>query len=573
MDNNSTNDTGIRQWFRRYIPITAVTALLLSNLTGMSYPTRISDAAIATAAEQELGEVVGEGCYDHYDEGEHWPQLVDGVEGLVTCSNNYYYFQPAVPPEPPAPTESTEPADPPDPIDPAGSTEPPAPETPPVPDPALGEVVGEGCYDHYEEGQHWPQLVDGVEGLVICSNNYYYFQPAVPPEAPVPATPPEPDPALGKVVGEGCYDHYDEGQHWPQLVNGLEGLVTCSNNYYYFQPTVPPAPEASTEPTEQPEPTYRAGPIGRAQATLGRPIGTGCSAIFEEGDRRPQTIDGVEGEVTCSGDVDYFWPIRYDPPLKNSTLNRNTMLCLYGNRAASSMGALGELTLEQGAQRLEELGEAYDQLNGDFGVVPCLDYVYIVANASAAPYSHYTPRPDLFEEALQFAADRDMLFFLDLQLGYRDLTTTMHEILPLLQRPHVHLALDTEFYMHHSGGVPGDTLGNMDAADVNLVVRMVQEYIEQHELSDKIIMVYQFDSIMLTNKGALNLSAPNVTVLINGDGVGFGGTAGKIADYQQYASEPHNALGIKLFYDWDTPVLSPEEVMGLSPIPNQVVYQ
>ena len=567
MDNNSINDTGIGQWFRRYIPITAVTALLLSNLTGMSYPTRISNAAIATAAEQELGEVVGEGCYDHYDEGEHWPQLVDGVEGVVTCSNNYYYFQPAVPPEPPAPTESTEPADPTDPIDPAGSTEPPAPETPPEPDPALGELVGEGCYDHYEEGQHWPQIVDGVEGLVICSNNYYYFQPAVPPEAPVPATPPEPDPALGKVVGEGCYEHYDEGQHWPQLVDGLEGLVTCSNNYYYFQPTVPPAPEASTEPT------YRAEPIGRAQATLGRPIGTGCSASFEEGDRRPQTIDGVEGEVTCSGDVSYFWPIRYNPPLKNSTLNQNTLLCLYGNRAASSMGALGALTLEQGAQRLEELGEAYDQLNGDFGVVPCLDYVYLVANAGAAPYSHYTPRPDLFEEALQFAANRDMLLFVDLQLGYRDLATTMHEILPLLQRPHVHLALDTEFYMHHSGGVPGDTLGYMDAADVNLAVSIVQEYIEQHELTDKIIMVYQFDTIMLTNKQALNLSAPNVTVLINGDGVGFGGTAGKIADYQQYADEPHNALGIKLFYDWDTPVLSPEEVMGLSPIPNQVVYQ
>ena len=125
MENNSTNDTGIGQWFRRYIPITAVTALLLSNLTGMSYPMGISDAAIATAAEQELGEVVGEGCYDHYEEGQHWPQLVDGVEGVVTCSNNYYYFLPAVPPQPPAPTESTEPADPTDPIDPAGSTEPP----------------------------------------------------------------------------------------------------------------------------------------------------------------------------------------------------------------------------------------------------------------------------------------------------------------------------------------------------------------------------------------------------------------------------------------------------------------
>ena len=257
----------------------------------------------------------------------------------------------------------------------------------------------------------------------------------------------------------------------------------------------------------------------------------------------------------------------------HASLFKNTILCAYGNRAAASMGILGQAPLEQVAARLRTLAAAYDELNGGRGVTLCFDYIFLVADGTGYPYAHTSPRMDLFDEALQFAQDRGMLFFVDLQLGYRSLEDEIARVLPYLEKPNVHLALDTEFAMQHRGGVPGDTIGSLDATDINRAQALLQRFIVQHRLPDKILKVYQFDPIMLSNKDQLTLDVPNVHLLINGDGVGYGGVAGKLHDYEEYAGEPHNALGIKLFVAWDTPLLQPAEVMALDPQPDEVVYQ
>lgn len=261
-------------------------------------------------------------------------------------------------------------------------------------------------------------------------------------------------------------------------------------------------------------------------------------------------------------------------PEPGSVLDGNTLVCFYGNRAAISMGILGQHSLPALEQRLRQLAVAYDELNGELGVKLCFDYVYLVANASGHPYSHYTPYRELFDEALEFAKERDIEFFVDLQLGYRDVEEEVRAILPLLEAPNVHLALDTEFSMVLRGeGIPGGTLGSMDAEDVNKAVEILRAFVAERRLPPKILMVYQFEDRMLTNKDRLQVGTPGVTILINADGVGFGGVEGKITDYEAYAKEPRDALGIKLFFGQDVRVLTPEEVMGLDPSPQQVVYQ
>ncbi|MBI4497533.1 MAG: hypothetical protein HY689_06525 [Chloroflexi bacterium] len=332
---------------------------------------------------------------------------------------------------------------------------------------------------------------------------------ASPQPAPAPRTlAPTYDPQLGRIVGEGCSAYYDEGAHWPEMVGGVEGVVTCSQNYYYFQPS------------------------------------------------QPETA-----------------PVRITPkPTQNEQI-RNTIVCYYGNRVAASMGILGQFPLEELARRLRELAGIYDRLNGERRVTPCFDYVYLVANSSSPPYAHYTPRLDLFEETLKFAEEQNILVFIDLQLGYRAIREEVQKVLPYLMKPNIHLAIDTEFFMSRRGGVPGDTLGSMDATDINLIQDMMQQFISEHRLPDKILKVYQFDPIMLTNKQLLNVDFPNVHLLINADGVGYSGVGGKVHDYQEYAGEPANALGLKLFLAWDNPLMSPEEVMALTPPPQEVVYQ
>lgn len=306
---------------------------------------------------------------------------------------------------------------------------------------------------------------------------------------------------------------------------------------------------------------------------LGRQVGAGCLAEHAEGEQWPDRLGGMEGIVTCTEDRFHFWPVRHVQPRKHPLLQQNTVLCYYGNRVAGSMGILGQHSLQELERRMQRLAGEYDKVNGDLGVTLCLDYIYLVANASGHPYSHQTPYPELFEEAMQFASDRGWAFFVDLQLGYRDLETEVRAVLPALKNPNVHLSLDTEFYMQRRGGIPGDTLGAMDAEDVNKAVRILQDFVEREHLPGKILMVWQFDPVMLTNKDRLDLRAPGVTVLINADGVGFGGVEGKLNDYREYAQEPRDALGIKLFYRQDVRVLRPEEVMEQEPPPDVVVYQ
>ena len=261
------------------------------------------------------------------------------------------------------------------------------------------------------------------------------------------------------------------------------------------------------------------------------------------------------------------------PPSTGALPLADTVVCYYGNRAAASLGVLGEFSLPELEAKLRSRAAQYDALNGNKGTKICFDYIYIVANGSAHPYAHYTPRMDLFEEALAYAERNNILFFIDLQLGYRDIETEMNKVLPYLKKPNVHIALDTEFYMPHKGGIPGDTLGSMDAADINLAARIMQQYITENNLPSKILKVYQFDTRMISNKHLINLDLPNVYILINADGVGFGGVAGKLGDYEQYAGEAHNGLGIKLFFDWDARLLSPDELMALDPPPDEIVYQ
>jgi hypothetical protein len=261
-------------------------------------------------------------------------------------------------------------------------------------------------------------------------------------------------------------------------------------------------------------------------------------------------------------------------PPPRSVLEDHTLICFYGNRAARSMGILGEHSLEELEWRLHGLMGQYDELNGDLGVKPCFDYIYLVANASSHPYSHHTPNRELFDEALEFAAGRGIEFFVDLQPGYRDLEEEVGAVLPLLEAPNVHLALDTEFAMVRRGeGIPGDTLGSMDAEDVNMVARILQRFVEERGLPPKIVMVYQFEDRMLTNKDRLELGRSGVTVLINADGVGQTSVEAKVQDYVDYGKEPPDALGIKLFYGQDIRVLTSQEVMALDPRPAVVVYQ
>ncbi|MBE9508915.1 MAG: hypothetical protein IMY86_12815 [Chloroflexi bacterium] len=76
---------------------------------------------------------------------------------------------------------------------------------------------------------------------------------------------------------------------------------------------------------------------------------------------------------------------------------------------------------------------------------------------------------------------------------------------------------------------------------------------------------------MVVNKGVIQ-DYPMVNLVWDADG--FGGPGAKIGDYHQYRDEAGFEYGgFKIFYNYDTPVMTPEQVMALEPPPAYIIYQ
>ena len=88
---------------------------------------------------------------------------------------------------------------------------------------------------------------------------------------------------------------------------------------------------------------------------------------------------------------------------------------------------------------------------------------------------------------------------------------------------------------------------------------------------NRVLILHQFEDEMILNKEQIQ-NFPFVELVIDADGFGSDGT--KIRDYFQYAAEPGFEYGgFKVFYDWDTPVMTPDQIMDLTPPPAIIIFQ
>ena len=163
-----------------------------------------------------------------------------------------------------------------------------------------------------------------------------------------------------------------------------------------------------------------------------------------------------------------------------------------------------------------------------------------------------------------------MLLFLDLQIGRSSVAEELQRVLPYLQHPQVHIALDPEFAMSE-GQVPGTVIGSLRGADINQAQAILQELVEEEELPPKMLIVHQFVDWMVLD-GEVIKRYPGVDLIIDIDG--FGPSEIKRSIYGRYANRPYafNAA-IKLFFEQDSDLMSEEDVLALEPRPAIVIYQ
>ncbi|MDQ6769470.1 MAG: hypothetical protein M3Z54_05745 [Gemmatimonadota bacterium] len=282
------------------------------------------------------------------------------------------------------------------------------------------------------------------------------------------------------------------------------------------------------------------------------------------------------------------WPVQTAPPLPGSILPSHRIVAYYGNPLSKRMGILGELPPDKMLARFDKEIAAWQKADPSTPVQPALHLIAVVAQGAPGRDGKYRLRmtDSLIDLVSSWAAKRNALLFLDVQVGHSTVQEELPRLIPFLKRPNVMLGLDPEFSMKlmsvareegrtRERSKPGARIGTMSSDDVNYAIGLLADVVKQNNLPPKVLVVHRFTHNMLTGAKKIRLD-PRVQVVINMDG--WGQPWLKYDSYRAYVeSDPVQFTGFKIFYHNDTkkgdPLLTPGEVLLLNPKPLYIQYQ
>ncbi len=305
----------------------------------------------------------------------------------------------------------------------------------------------------------------------------------------------------------------------------------------------------------------------------------------------PVTVPSVKGrtkkdslalvKAVAAGLKNPDWPVRTAAPLPGSILPGRRIVAFYGNPLSKRMGILGELPPDQMFAKFDKEIAAWQKADPATPVQPALHLIAVVAQGAPGRDGKYRLRmtDSLIETVASWAAKKNALVFVDVQVGHSTVQEELPRLVPFLKRPNVHLGIDPEFSMKPSAKgdrpKPGARIGTMSSDDVNYAIGLLSDLVKQNNLPPKVLVVHRFTRNMLTGASKIRLD-PRVQVVIDMDG--WGQPWLKYDSYRAYVeAEPVQFTGFKLFYHNDTkkgdPILTPSEVLLLNPKPHYIQYQ
>jgi hypothetical protein len=236
------------------------------------------------------------------------------------------------------------------------------------------------------------------------------------------------------------------------------------------------------------------------------------------------------------------------------------------------MGILGEYSKEDLLEVLRAEAANYEAADPSTPVKMALEIIATVAQPTPGEdgtYVLYTG-DEWIQEYVDFTAANDMILILDLQIGHSTIREEIERVRKWLEYPHVHVGLDPEFSTGPDR-IPGEFIGEVDGNHVQIAVELLSEIALTNNLPPKILIVHQFEHEMIYNKDAIT-PMPGVDIVIDMDG--FGTPEAKIGNYNIFVGQEFIEYGgIKLFYQQDSPLITPEEIVSLDPPPAVVIYQ
>jgi hypothetical protein len=253
-------------------------------------------------------------------------------------------------------------------------------------------------------------------------------------------------------------------------------------------------------------------------------------------------------------------------------LPRYRILSYYGHPNDPNMGIVGEYGKQELLGMLREEQAAYEAADPSRPVMPAIEVIASVAQDWPTDEGQYllSTGEHIIDDYARFCEENGLILILDVQIAHSTVQEEIERVRPWLELPFVHLAIDPEFAMAE-GEIPGQAIGGIDAADVTYAQEALAGIAAENGLPPKLLIVHQFEEGMIRNAEQL-APVSGVQLIIEFDG--YGEPANKIAGYNLFISDrPIEHGGIKLFYRQDAPLLTPSEVVALTPSPDLVIYQ
>ncbi|MCL2601839.1 MAG: hypothetical protein FWD91_03395 [Treponema sp.] len=258
---------------------------------------------------------------------------------------------------------------------------------------------------------------------------------------------------------------------------------------------------------------------------------------------------------------------------EESLLLNNYILAYYGHPFSKTMGILGRYPKEELRQRLLKVAAEYREFSGSRDVR--IAFYIIFGTAQPAGEIGYI-REETLREWIEFAQEHDMLVFVDHQIGRFTPERAVRQMLPWLRYPNVHVALDPEWRTDR----PMKEIGTVSAAELNDAQKMIEDYLVENNLpGERLLVVHQFNWRMISQPTHVDTRKfTRVRLVHNLSGIG---TPTQKRDTYAFGARFVNmpVKGFKLWYDFgisghtDKPMLTPKEVMDLSPRPYLIMYQ
>ncbi len=245
------------------------------------------------------------------------------------------------------------------------------------------------------------------------------------------------------------------------------------------------------------------------------------------------------------------------------------VVAYYGTAGTDVLGVLGSKPPGKIVERLRRVAAKYEAPQRQAQIA--FELIVTIADPMPGPdgdYSHHIDRSDV-RRYVEVARRNDALVVLDIQPGRGDFLPAVKHWEEFLKQPHVGVALDSEWHMA-PGQVPAQTVGQTRAEEINEVSAYLSKIVERHNLPNKLFLLHTFREDMLLNEEKIK-QRPGLAMVQHLDG--FGDQKLKISKYRKLQEPEQFHMGFKLFYDEDTNLFTPKEVLDLDPPPDYISYQ